>query len=61
LDRRSNSALHHPGIFVAGIGGPDVLPLLCQLSYSDLRRWQDSNPQPLVPDVIRAFTTPQTL
>jgi len=36
-------------IFVAGIGGADVFPLLCQLSYGDLRHRRDSNPQPMVP------------
>jgi hypothetical protein len=33
--------------------------LLCQLSYSSLRHWRDSNPQPLY-EVTRAFTTLQT-
>jgi hypothetical protein len=33
------------------------------LSYNDLRRWRDSNPQPCgywFVEVSRAFTTPQT-
>jgi hypothetical protein len=37
-----------PEFLAAGISGPGVLPLLCQLSYSSLRRWRDLNPQPLV-------------
>jgi len=38
--------------------------MLCPLSYNDLRRWRDSNPQPCgywFVEVSRAFTTPQTL
>jgi hypothetical protein len=35
--------------------------LLCQLSYSDSHRWQDSNLRPSTYEVTRAFTTPQTL
>jgi hypothetical protein len=38
-----------------------VFSLLYQLSYSDLRRWQDSNLRPSTYEVTRAFTTPQTL
>ena len=33
--------------------------LLCQLSYSSLSHWRDSNPQPLY-EVTRAFATLQT-
>jgi len=36
-----------------------VFSLLYQLSYSDLRRWQDSNLRPSTYEVTRAFTTPQ--
>jgi hypothetical protein len=38
-----------------------VFSLLYQLSYSDSRRWQDSNLRPSTYEVTRAFTTPQTL
>jgi hypothetical protein len=41
---------------------PDRAVLLDRRSnYSDSRRWQGSNLQPSVPDVARAFATPQTL
>jgi len=50
-----------PATFAAGINGPGIFPLLYPLSYSSLRRWQESNLQPSDPDVTRAFTTPQTL
>jgi hypothetical protein len=34
--------------------------MLCHLSYSGFRHWQDSNLQPMDYDVTRAYTTPQT-
>ena len=41
---------------------PGRYPTLCPLSYNDLRRRRDSNPQPYgLVEVSRACTTPQTL
>lgn len=49
-------------ILAAGISGLGraTRPLLYPLSYSNSRRWQESNLQPSEPDVTQAFTTPQT-
>jgi hypothetical protein len=60
---RRNSGLHDSPISCGGNWRPGPYPTLCPLSYNDLRRWRDSNPQPCgywFVEVSRACTTPQT-
>ena len=61
---RRISCLHHSTTFCGGNRWPGHYPTLYPLSYGDLHRRRDSNPQPCGNwffEVSRAFATPQTL